>query len=87
MYDIVTQVNTGDFGAKMEPAEEAKVRTLRNIPPVVLLTDKYATVEVVTFTKWGGFYRNIYTISRMLPHTIVDLKQENLVPYDCGIMF
>jgi hypothetical protein len=87
MYDIVAQVNTGDFGAAMETAQQAKVRTLRNIPPVVQLTGDSATVEVVVFTKWGGFYRYTYTISRGLPHTIVDLKQENLVPYDCGIMF
>lgn len=87
MYDIVAQVNTGDFGATMEPAQQAKVRTLRNIPPVVLLAGDIATVEVVTFTKWGGFYRYTYTISRGFPHTILDLKQENLVPYDCGVMF
>ena len=87
IYDIVAQVNTGDFGATMDTAQEAKVRTLRNIPPVVQLTGDIATVEVVTFTKWGGFYRNTYTISRGIPHTIVDLKQENILPYDCGIMF
>lgn len=87
MYDIVAQVNTGDFGATMDPAQRAKVRTLRNIPPVVLFAGDTATVEIVTFTKWGGFYRYTYTIRRGLPHTIVDLKQENLVPYDCGIMF
>jgi hypothetical protein len=63
------------------------VRTLRNIVPVVILQDDVAIVEVVTFTKWGGFYRYTYTISRDLPHTILDLKQENLVPYDCGVMF
>lgn len=87
MYDIVAQVNTGDFGATMDTAQQAKVRTLRNIPPVVLLAGDIATVEVVTFTKWGGFYRYTYTISRGFPHTILDLKEENLVPYDCGVMF
>lgn len=87
MYDIVAQVNTGDFGATMDTSQQTKVRTLRNIVPVVILQDDVAIVEVVTFTKWGGFYRYTYTISRDLPHTILDLKQENLVPYDCGVMF
>ncbi len=87
IYDIVAQVNTGDFGATMDTAQQAKVRTLRNIPPVVLLTGDTATVEVVTFTKWGGFYRYTYTISRGFPHTILDLKEENLFPYYCGLMF
>ena len=87
MYDIVKQVNTGDFGVTMDTSQQAKVRTLRNIVPVVLLEGDTATVEVVTFTKWGGFYRYTYTISREFPHTILDLKEENLLPYDCGVMF
>jgi hypothetical protein len=87
IYDIVAQVNTGDFGATMDTAQQAKVRTLRNIVPVVVLEGETATVEVVTFTKWGGFYRYTYTVRREFPHTILDLEQENLVPYDCGVMF
>lgn len=87
IYDIVAQVNTGNFGATMDTAQQAKVRTLRNIVPVVALEGDTARVEVVTFTKWGGFYRYTYTISREFPHTILDLEQENLVPYDCGVMF
>jgi hypothetical protein len=85
--DIVSQVSSGDFGVAMDLPSQAKARTLRNIEPVVRFTGDVAVVEVITFTKWGGFYRYTYTISRGFPHTIVDLKQENIVPYDCGIMF
>jgi len=60
---------------------------MRNIEPVVNLTDDSANVQVITFTKWGGFYRLTYSISRSFPHTIIDIKEENLVPYDCGVMF
>ena len=60
---------------------------MRNIESLVNLTDDSATVQVVIFTKWGGFYRLTYEISRSFPHTILDVKEENLVPYDCGIMF
>ena len=87
LYDIVAQVSTGDFGNSMDPAQQSKARTLRNIVPVVYLTGDVAIVELVTFTKWGGFYRQTYTISREVPHTILDAKQENILPYDCGIMF
>jgi hypothetical protein len=71
----------------MDLAEQTRARTMRNNEPVVRLTGDVAVVEVVTFTKWGGFYRYTYTISRGLPHTIVDVKQDHLVPYDCGVMF
>jgi hypothetical protein len=87
IYDIVGQVGSGDFGNPMDTAQRAKARTLRNIVPVVRLAGDTAVVEVVTFTKWGGFYRLTYTVSREAPHTILDLKEENILPYDCGVMF
>lgn len=85
--DIISSVNSGDFGYKLDLAQQTKARTMRNIEPVVNLTGDVAKVQVITFTKWGGFYRWTYTISRSFPHTINDFKQENLVPYDCGVMF
>jgi hypothetical protein len=42
---------------------------------------------VLTFTMWGGFYRETYIIQRSYPHTIIKYEEELLVPYDCGIMF
>jgi hypothetical protein len=85
--DIVTSVSSGDFGNAMDLAAQTKARTMRNIEPSVRLTGDVANVEVITFTKWGGFYRFTYTISRGFPHMVIDVKQENIVPYDCGVMF
>ena len=87
LYDIVEQISSGEFGAALDPAGQAKARTLRNIQPVVRLTGDVAEVEIVTFTKWGGFYRQTYTISREQPHTIIDIQEENILPYDCGVVF
>jgi len=83
---IVDETNSQDFGAHFDLAQQAQIRALTNVEPVVKLTDDSAIVEIVTFTKWGGFYRRTYTISRSFPHH-VDVKDENLVEYDCGIMF
>jgi hypothetical protein len=85
--DIIDRVSSGDFGYAMDLAEQTKARTLKDIEPVVNLTGDVATVQFMTFTKWGGFYRETYTIKRAFPHTIVDVKQDNVVPYDCGVMF
>lgn len=83
---IVDGLNAGDFGYKLDAKQKTQVRAMTNIEPAVKLTGDSAIVEVVTFTKWGGFFRRTYTISRAFPHT-VDVKDENLVDYDCGIMF
>jgi hypothetical protein len=87
LYDMVAQIGSGDFGNPMDPDQQQKARTLRNIMPVVRLTGDVAVVEIVTFTRWGGFYRLTYTISRETPHKIIDVKQEILLPYDSGVVF
>lgn len=84
---VIASVNSGDFGNKFDLAQQAKARAMKDIEPVVSLTGDAANVEIITFTNWGGFYRLTYTISRSFPHIITDIKQENLVPYDCGVMF
>ena len=84
---IISIVNSSDFGNKLDLLQQTKARTMKNIEPAVNLMGDVAKVQVVTFTKWGGFYRLTYTISRGFPHTIIDIQQENLVPYDCGVMF
>jgi hypothetical protein len=83
---IVETINSGDFGYKLDLKQQAQVRAMTNIEPAVRLTDEGAIVEVITFTKWGGFFRRTYTISRSFPHT-VEMNEENLVEYNCGIMF
>jgi hypothetical protein len=71
----------------MSLTQQARARAIRNIEPTVSLEESVAIVQFITFTKWGGFYRETYTIDRSFPHTIIDAKQDNLVPYDCGVAF
>ncbi|HSL44798.1 MAG TPA: hypothetical protein VK897_15285 [Anaerolineales bacterium] len=87
LNDIVNRVSSGDFGMEMDLTQQARARAMRNIEPTVSLAGDVATVQFITFTKWGGFYRETYTIRRESPHTILDIKQRNLVPYDCGVAF
>ncbi len=85
--DIITDINDGNFGLPLDASQQLKARALTDIDPLVKLTNYSAVVEIVTFTKWGGFYRLTYTINRSFPYTILDVQSENLVKYDCGIMF
>lgn len=84
---IIADINDGDFGLPLDAAEQVKARTMTDIEPLVRLTDDTAVVELIFFTKWGGFYRATYTINRSFPHTIIDVIEENVVPYDCGVAF
>jgi hypothetical protein len=84
---IIADLSDGNFGMPLDTSQRRQARAMKNIEPLVKLTDDSALVEIIIFTKWGGFYRWTYTISRSFPHTILDVQTENLVEYDCGIMF
>jgi hypothetical protein len=84
---IIADINDGNFGLPLDASQQVKARTMTNIEPLVKLTDDTAIVELIFFTKWGGFYRQTFTINRSFPHTIMDVKEENLVEYDCGVAF
>lgn len=84
---IVEERNTENFGIKFDSEQMKQIRGMNNIEPLVKLTATTVSVEIITFTKWGGFYRMTYTINRDFPHQVIDRQDENIVPYDCGIMF
>jgi hypothetical protein len=85
--DIIADINDGNFGLPLDAPQQVKARTMTDIEPLVKLTEDSAVVELIFFTKWGGFYRSTYTISRSFPHTIIAVNEETIVPYDCGILF
>lgn len=58
-----------------------------DVTPVVELRDDVAIVTVILFTKWGGFFRCSFTISRDYPHTIIDVDSEVVIEYYCGVDF
>lgn len=58
-----------------------------NLTPEITFDDKTVKVNIVTFTKWGGFKRNTYTINKNWPHRITNEDKETLVEYHCGIKF
>jgi hypothetical protein len=74
-------------GQPMPLKARIQARFLQNVEPRIQTGDETVVVQVTTFTQWGGFYRRTYTLQRVFPHTILDSQEENLIPYDCGIVF
>jgi hypothetical protein len=58
-----------------------------DLAPVVSMSGDLVKVEVVVFTKWGGFIKRSIVMEKEFPHLILEERSEVLVPYDCGIMF
>ncbi len=84
--DIVNSLD-GDFGYPISPISRIRAALLSGVDPVVNIGERSAEVRIKTFTRWGGFYQQIFTISRSMPHTILEVQEKNLVPYDCGVLF
>jgi hypothetical protein len=58
-----------------------------NITPIVSIDEETVDIRAVWFTKWGGFYESSYLIDRSSPYEVKIRSTNNLVEYDCGLMF
>jgi hypothetical protein len=55
--------------------------------PVVLMGKESVTVRFVTFTKWGGFFEHVLVLDKDDPMHVLDAQVNQLIEYDCGIMY
>ena len=44
-------------------------------------------ITLDTFTKWGGLFRNKFTYRRTAPYEQMDIEEENILEYDCMVIF
>jgi hypothetical protein len=84
---IIKTLESDEFGIPITLVEKTRALALNNIEPVVTIGAEQVTVELTAFTRWGGFYRQTFTIDRSFPHFIVDFQEEQLASYNCGISF
>ncbi len=87
LRDYVKAIQSGDYGHTMTAEARKQALAVRDVEPSVVIGEQTVEVRIVTFTKWGGFYRLTFTISRDFPHRILNVEQELLAPYNCGIVF
>jgi len=84
--NVTSTLNTvADFGIKVPGFIKNQALSI-NLTPVIKMGPEIVTVRLVTFTMWGGFYENIYTIQRNPPHKI-SVESKNLVPYNIDIQY
>jgi hypothetical protein len=77
-------------GLRSEYAPTAEL--LKQIPqldysPKIDIQGNIVNIKVIAFTKWGGFIQEESNISRQFPHTVTEVENKTLIPYDCGLRF
>jgi hypothetical protein len=85
--ETVDSIVSVDGGCDPFSAQQRRAARAIAPAPVVDLGDETVTVEIVTFSKWGGFSQETYEIERGFPYAILDRDSEVLVEYNCGIVF
>lgn len=58
-----------------------------SVQPSVQFSEDIVRVQFISFTNWGGFYENTYSIRRNFPHTTLNHQRKQMIPYDVGIEF
>lgn len=76
-----------EFGLAIPTDVRLRALAVKKVAPVVEIGEETVTVNLVVFTKWGGFYRTTFTIRRSQSPEILDIQNDVLVPYDCGLAF
>jgi hypothetical protein len=74
------------FGTPLSSAQKAAARNVDPTPALEMGEEKVAE-EIVTFTQWGGFFRERHEVNREHPPSPFVSSKEVLVKYSCGIIF
>ncbi len=83
---IVEIYGNVQHGSSLTEQQKRQALTI-NPAPLISIQEGAVSVRVVTFTKWGGFFETIYTLSLDAPHRFIKIETNNLVPYDIDIVF
>lgn len=55
--------------------------------PVIKIEEKSVKIQVIVFSKWGGFVQNSFELSRGFPHKILKEEKTTIIQYNCGRVF
>ncbi len=69
------------------PADVRQKARELSLEPVITQEGNTVTVRVVTFTEWGGFVEESYSIQRDFPHNVTMLGKKTLVEYSSNLRF
>lgn len=84
--ESILRGGAGFFGKTFSSKQKEAARRIDPVPRVELKEGK-TKVEIVTFTKWGGFHKRRYELSRAFPHTFRAMVKTRLVEFQVGIIF
>jgi len=86
LEEVVDELTDTTFGYPLSTSQKQQALKLDPAPVVEIKGDN-VTVRVVWFTKWGCFFETTYTLTASAPNQVIDAQTQELVPYNCQVMF
>lgn len=77
----------GTSAPRVVPEDVATRARALELEPQMTLSEDWATVRVIVFTKWGGVLAQELRFSLTTPHRLIDSQSTCLVEYNCGVMY
>jgi hypothetical protein len=84
LESVLTGIENSGNWTKIDNTFKKNARKIE-LKPVIQIGETNVLVQVVLFTKWGGFLRLSTLMSRDYPHTVISTSLETILLYDCGI--
>jgi hypothetical protein len=81
---LAAQMRAWDMAIPEDVLAAARATPLQ---PRVTLTEDTATVQVLTFTKWGGFQRRTYVVRRRFPHKLLERRTDDVAAWRCDMIY
>lgn len=86
--DSLEKLFAEDVGIGNPISERVKCKASKlRLTPQISLNTEQVRITFVSFTKWGGFFRETYDIQKDYPHIFLKESRKNVIKYDCGIQF
>jgi hypothetical protein len=83
---VLASIGGDSFGEPVDNGFKEKARRI-DFQPMVEISGDLATVQVLVFSKWGGFSRLSFTMYKNYPHMMIGFEEESLLEYQCGVLF
>jgi hypothetical protein len=84
----VVEKKVEDFYSSEEFPESIKLfKDFIDFTPTISMDGDHVRVRFLTFNEWGGLNENIYTYDDYEHYSNPEIVTNNLIHYDCGIVY
>jgi hypothetical protein len=83
--DVVKEIQ--DWDVQPIPPDILRKAWALDYEPKIVFSESTVDITLYYFTKWGGFIKITFTVNLDYPHKIINAQNDQILEYECGMMF